>query len=673
MNELLPAKGLTRRHFLRHLLAFIGGLVGMAARAWVSPTRAEKERQIPPGEIANLTQDEALVKEGRWAQAGADFAAGQLTDLVASEAGLTLAPGASEGSYLSPEKLADFPFNALGALWRVDKPQGTSLALEIRARRQGQEWSAWAPMVEVDQLRGLDAPAVQPVMLAGTFIQYRVTLSTSDPSRRPQLRQMTIIYLDSTSGPNLAQARASAIAGPATNAVPRPPIIPRAGWGANESYRYYQGREVWPPQYVFPTKIVAHHTVTRNDDDNPVATVRAIYYYHAVTLGWGDVGYNYLVDRFGNIYEGRYGGERVVGGHIQRYNPGSIGIGALGTYLEENPPPPLESGLISLYAWAAFRYGIEPRGSSFFVDRELPNLMGHRDALNTSCPGDRLYARLSDHRAAAWARLPEYGEAWVEQVTPQRLGIGQTVTVAVKLRNSGRLTWRAGGSTPFRLGYKWYDRNGRQVVQDPSEDHRTALPRDIGPGEEVALSARLTAPRQAGNYELKWDMVHERVTWFEWQGNTPLAVRIAVGMDEYRAGWGGHNTPTSMRPGETRSVRVEVENRGSRTWTTGGRNAFRLGYRWYDQGGRQVVQDPAEDHRGTLPREVAPGERVAVDTRLTSPRQPGTYTLKWDMVHEGVTWFATRGSPTLDVVIQVRRGETYEIFLPFVGKNAQLP
>ena len=90
----------------------------------------------------------------------------------------------------------------------------------------------------------------------------------------------------------------------------------------------------WDPEYVPVKKIIVHHTVTSNSDPDPAATVRSIYYYHAVSLGWGDIGYNFLIDRQGRIYEGRYGGNAVVGGHALTWNYGSVGIAALGNYEE---------------------------------------------------------------------------------------------------------------------------------------------------------------------------------------------------------------------------------------------------------------------------------------------------------------------------------------------------
>src|SRR5439155_4261704 len=86
-------------------------------------------------------------------------------------------------------------------------------------------------------------------------------------------------------------------------------VISRAQWGADGSYRFDStGKEVWPPAFYPTQKLIVHHTAGQDDDPDPAATVRAIYYYHAVTKGYGDIGYNFLIDAQGNVYKGRYSG-----------------------------------------------------------------------------------------------------------------------------------------------------------------------------------------------------------------------------------------------------------------------------------------------------------------------------------------------------------------------------
>ena len=106
----------------------------------------------------------------------------------------------------------------------------------------------------------------------------------------------------------------------------------------------------WPSEYQTVEHVIVHHTVTPTFQD-PLVAVRAIYYYHAVERGWGDIGYNYLVDHMGNVYEGRYGGENVVGGHAYQYAHGSSGIGLLGDFSAPTTTPEAQAGLVWITAW----------------------------------------------------------------------------------------------------------------------------------------------------------------------------------------------------------------------------------------------------------------------------------------------------------------------------------
>ncbi|MFF2751809.1 N-acetylmuramoyl-L-alanine amidase [Kitasatospora sp. NPDC058048] len=194
--------------------------------------------------------------------------------------------------------------------------------------------------------------------------------------------------------------------------APRPAIVTRAGWGADESLRERDFVYTGPVREVF-----VHHTDTATDyacADAP-RVIRAMYQYHVKTNGWRDIGYNFLVDRCGTVYEGRAGGvERPVqGAHTLGFNADSSGIAAIGTYVDGRPPQPLVDSLAALAAWklgleaqpadgrtkltsssGASRY---PKGSVV----EFDAVSGHRDAVATECPGNALYALLPALRTAA--------------------------------------------------------------------------------------------------------------------------------------------------------------------------------------------------------------------------------------------------------------------------------
>src|SRR5215211_3245363 len=130
------------------------------------------------------------------------------------------------------------------------------------------------------------------------------------------------------------------------SSVSQPRFISRAEWGADESLM------TWGPEFQVTQKLVVHYTATQNGDPDPAATIRSIYRYHAVTQGWGDIGYNFLVDEAGNVYEGRYSraypagtsptgddafGHGVTAAHASGFNSGTVSIALLGPLTSRDP------------------------------------------------------------------------------------------------------------------------------------------------------------------------------------------------------------------------------------------------------------------------------------------------------------------------------------------------
>lgn len=225
------------------------------------------------------------------------------------------------------------------------------------------------------------------------------------------LGHVTVVAIDANDGSRtLSAANGYATAAAATE----PAVISRAGWGADESLRFdSSGNELWPPEFHPVQKLIVHHTAGRNGDPDPAGTVRAIYYYDAITQGWGDMGYNFLIDEQGHVYEGRYSrpyaaaetptgadvnGNGVTGAHVQGYNSGTVGIALLGTLTNQDATAAARDALAHLLAWEADQHGIDPLGSSLYtnpvsgVQKTFANISGHRDLAATECPGGTFYA-----------------------------------------------------------------------------------------------------------------------------------------------------------------------------------------------------------------------------------------------------------------------------------------
>lgn len=214
--------------------------------------------------------------------------------------------------------------------------------------------------------------------------------------------------------------------------VPQPPVTSRAGWGADESISPEE------PGYLPGEKIkavVVHHTAESNAytcEQGP-AVVRGIYAYHVKQLGWKDLGYNFLVDKCGQIYEGRKGGvdRPVMGAHAYGFNAETTGISVLGTYTDAAPPQAAMVSVARVAAWKLGQYGVNPAGTATLTAGDsgrnyfgkswskgdqltFPVVHGHRDGYNTQCPGDALHAQLGTIRA--WAAGPVTGLA-IKSVT----------------------------------------------------------------------------------------------------------------------------------------------------------------------------------------------------------------------------------------------------------------
>jgi hypothetical protein len=205
-------------------------------------------------------------------------------------------------------------------------------------------------------------------------------------------------------------ARALAAAGTSAGTT-MPEIVSRAAWGANEAIR--RNAPSYAPSVRFA---IVHHTAGTNSYSRTqsAAVVRAIQLYHVRGNGWNDIGYNFLIDRFGTIYEGRYGGvdRNVIGAHALGFNTGSTGIALMGTYGDAKPSRAALDALTKLLAWRLDVAHVDPRGFVTVLsggsERYPPNVpvllrtvSGHRDTGFTECPGERLYGQLNAISAAA--------------------------------------------------------------------------------------------------------------------------------------------------------------------------------------------------------------------------------------------------------------------------------
>ncbi|MGZ8705904.1 MAG: N-acetylmuramoyl-L-alanine amidase [Gaiellaceae bacterium] len=322
-------------------------------------------------------------------------------------------------------------FDMVGLHWR-----GTG-SVQFRTRSVGGRWSAWQradPEAEdVPNVGSAEARAARGWRVGNPYwtgssdrIEYRL---------RGRVERLRAYFVRSPEV-RIPLRRVSMTGSPL--------LLGRETWGANEAIRRA------PPRYATSLQFaIVHHTAGSSSysASQSAAIVRGIEVYHVKGNGWDDIGYNFLVDKYGQVFEGRYGGvdKNVIGAHAEGFNTGSVGVAVLGTYGSAAPTSVARTALADLLAWRLDVAHVDPLSTLTWVSGGnarfasgvpvmLRAVSGHRDTGFTSCPGTALYAQLGAiARQAAAAGLPKL-------YTPSvRGGIGGQVRFQARLSES--LPW----------------------------------------------------------------------------------------------------------------------------------------------------------------------------------------------------------------------------------------
>ena len=265
---------------------------------------------------------------------------------------------------------------------------------------------------------------------------------------------------------------------------PAPSLVTRAGWGADESIVTH------PSEYTTDVEVLfVHHTAGDNGYRcaDSARIVRAIEAYHVRSKGWNDIGYNFLVDRCGTLFEGRRGGtgRPVLGAHTLGFNSHSAAIAVIGDYRDIAAPARVTTVIAQVAAYKLGMYGNLATGRTVLVstgsDRyaagaraTLNRISGHRDTGRTECPGDTLYGQLPSIRALAAAGPAGFGLA--------RLSGAVRVGPTYYTRGTIRALWST--STPSGLMYRFdVFVDGRLVVSAPRANRTTLL--SLGRGRHI--------------------------------------------------------------------------------------------------------------------------------------------------------------------------------------------
>lgn len=443
-------------------------------------------------------------------------------------------------TFVSSEIVPKIEFNAIAALWRENLPEGSQVKLEIRVLDNRNNWSSWNEVKRSEDGKGEKQEGGETFsellfFKKGLKIQYKFILSSSNSKETPEVTQIKFVFIDSTSGPRIVKKTLPGFILQLfkvnfTKAEDsRPRIILREEWGADESLMH------WSPEYYQVKTAIIHHTAGKDGGHDPAIVLRGIYYYHAVTLGWGDIGYNYLVDKYGNIYQGRKGGDGVEGGHAWGFNKGSIGIALIGTYEEKDVSKKAIKSLSRLLAYKLYDFGLSARDFNFLSGKKIKNISGHKDVNQTLCPGKKLYGELNQIRNLAFKEQKNLGPFVFqgEVITSFReqtifLEPGQTKKLKIKIKNKGNITWhnftfdslRLGTSNPrdrkslFRSS-KWFNENRAAVMNEFN----------VEPGEVATFDLLITAPKTFGVFEEYFAAVVDSRSWIK---GTEFKIKISV-------------------------------------------------------------------------------------------------------------------------------------------------
>ncbi len=307
-------------------------------------------------------------------------------------------------------------------------PDLAGVTAMVRARQLDGSWGPWFEAGTDDSVsaRRPGSGRIQgsePVYVGDTdavqILSTRKPTDTAEPgSRGPTpvagpdhfglaVPEMSAVLLD----PGPGEENLSAIAAPLAGGGPR--VISRAQWGADESMRCED------PTYDDGLGgVVVHHTAGRNDYSKAesAAIMRGIYTYHAETLGWCDIGYHALVDKYGQIFEGHFGGldRPVQGAHTGGFNENTAGVAFMGNHESEEPTQVAITAMGQFIGWRARVAGLDPRGTTTMISEgteftpygegeqvQLPVVFSHRDVGNTTCAGDAAYALMDRIRSIA--------------------------------------------------------------------------------------------------------------------------------------------------------------------------------------------------------------------------------------------------------------------------------
>ena len=264
------------------------------------------------------------------------------------------------------------------------------IKLSYRSSKKGKKWSDWEELpFELHSDQNTEEKLISSLFYldkSTKYIQYSIDIEAVE---EVTLQQIQLKHYSPGATPKKVLEAIKNNQTQSKAACAKPAVISRTQWGAR------------PPRSNFPTSkvthLIVHHEFGSNSSSDWAARVRSVQNFHMNSNGWSDIGYNFLIDPNGVIYEGRAGGDSAVGAHFCGRNSNTMGVCMLGDYSSITPKIATQNSLKKLLAWKANKENINPTGSSYHysINGSLKTISGHRDGGGcSSCPGNGGYAIL---------------------------------------------------------------------------------------------------------------------------------------------------------------------------------------------------------------------------------------------------------------------------------------
>ncbi len=542
---------------------------------------------------------------------------------------LSGSPFLFDSNFTSPTLGTDEKFNVVGFKWA-----GTgAISFQVQIL-QKDGWSDWQDVPEMEDLYGKGDLEYKfsDLLFVNSTNQLRYRYESTG-----EIEEIELITLGSIKDKSAFGFLSDWLQALVPKAEADVSIISRAEWGADEDITF------WEPEYAQPEKFIIHHTAGGDGDVDPESSLRAIQYWHAVVLGWGDIGYNYLIDTNGNVYEGRKGEDGVIAAHAYRaktcnrerfgganegvdFNRGTIGISIMGNYEEGDVSDEAFEAAAKLIADKAETFGITPTGTSDFRDLDdMPNVAGHIDVDCTLCPGANLYDRLPELRTLSQSYMGQaqltyrsrFLSASAESI---ELATGATKKITARFKNTGTATWYKNNKAPTLVTET---QPSSLKTNNWLSSYRVAkqTANTVNPGETATFEFYIEAPEDELEIDEVFRLAHNHLPLL----NTDFDLHVDVTGLSWAARLTSHTINEASFLDASLPVTVTYENVGTQTWTKDNvkLEIYDLGYsvsRYHDSSWPNKYGQISLDQN-----RVKPGETGTFTFYEKSPTSPGYY------------------------------------------------